>query len=33
MPAGSKVDLPLAKARPNSDGGRASGVAIIYLRR
>ncbi|PKU39608.1 hypothetical protein llap_10088 [Limosa lapponica baueri] len=31
MPAGSKMDLPLAKAEPISDGGNASG--ITYLRR
>ncbi|GAB0189361.1 zinc finger and BTB domain-containing protein 5 [Grus japonensis] len=31
MPAGSKMDLPLAKAEPISDSGSASG--ITYLRR
>ncbi|GAB0209107.1 acid sphingomyelinase-like phosphodiesterase 3b [Grus japonensis] len=31
MPAGSKTDLPLAKAKPISDSGSASG--IMYLRR
>ncbi|GAB0208170.1 mitochondrial enolase superfamily member 1 [Grus japonensis] len=31
MPAGSKMDSPLAKAEPISDGGSASG--ITYLRR
>ncbi|KAK4823897.1 hypothetical protein QYF61_007962 [Mycteria americana] len=31
MPAGSKTDLPLAKAEPISDGGSAS--VIMYLRR
>jgi len=31
MPAGSKMDPPLAKAEPISDGGSASG--ITYLRR
>ncbi|KAK4825974.1 hypothetical protein QYF61_003543 [Mycteria americana] len=31
MPAGSKMDPPLAKAKPISDSGRASG--ITYLRR
>jgi len=29
--AGSKMDLPLAKAKPISDGGSASG--ITYLRK
>jgi len=31
MPAGSKMDLPLAKAEPISDGGYTS--VIRYLRR
>jgi len=31
VPAGSKMDPPLAKAKPISDGGSASG--ITYLRR
>jgi len=31
MPAGSKTDLPLAEAKPISDGGSASG--ITYLRK
>jgi len=31
VPAGSKMDPPLAKAKPISDGGNASG--ITYLRR
>ena len=31
MPAGSKMDPPVAKAEPSSDGGGASG--ITYLRR
>jgi len=31
MPAGSKTDLPLAKAKPISDGGSTSG--ITHLRR
>jgi len=26
VPAGSKTDPPLAKAKPISDGGRASGI-------
>jgi len=31
MPDASKMDLPLAKAKPISDGGSASG--ITYIRR
>jgi len=31
VPAGSKTDPPLAKAKPISDGGSASG--ITYLRK
>jgi len=31
MPAGSKMDSPLAEAKPTSDGGNAS--VITYLRR
>jgi len=31
VPAGSKMDLPLAKAKPISNGGSAS--VITYLRR
>lgn len=30
MPAGSKMDLSLAKAEPVSDGGSATG--ILYVR-
>ena len=29
MPAGSKSDLPLAKAEPISDGGSASGITDL----
>jgi len=32
VPAGSKTDLPLAKAKPISDSGSTS-VMITYLRR
>jgi len=31
VPAGSKMDPPLAKAKPSSDGGSAS--VITYLRK
>jgi len=29
VPASSKTDLPLAKAKPISDGGSASGIADL----